>query len=225
MFAASGLLNIVFSPSASLAIEIRFNADACYHGWVVNLTNSPTRSGLHAVFLDRDGVLNEKLPEDRYVTSWSDFRVLPGVPEAIARLNRVGLRVFIVSNQRGIALGLYTASDVLSIHSAFQNLLKKNQARVDGFYFCPHDEGQCNCRKPLPGLFEQAVADFPEITAATSAMIGDSLPDIEFGRSLGMHVVYIEGNPERQKLGARAAMELADLRSRSLAEAVDRLLE
>jgi D-glycero-D-manno-heptose 1,7-bisphosphate phosphatase len=114
---------------------------------------------------------------------------------------------------------------VKAVHTAFEKALAAHGAHVDAFYFCPHDKEQCNCRKPLPGLFEQAVADFPEITAATSAMIGDSLPDIEFGRSLGMHVVYIEGNPERQKLGARAAMELADLRSRSLAEAVDRLLE
>jgi D-glycero-D-manno-heptose 1,7-bisphosphate phosphatase len=96
---------------------------------------------------------------------------------------------------------------------------------VDGFYFCPHDRGQCTCRKPLPGLFEQAVAEFPSIEAATSAMIGDSLSDIEFGRRLGMLTVFIEGDPEHRKPGAEAAAELADLRFGSLAETVNTLLQ
>jgi D-glycero-D-manno-heptose 1,7-bisphosphate phosphatase len=180
--------------------------------------------GLRTVFLDRDGVLNEKMPEGLYVASRADFHLLPGVAEAIGRLNRAGVRVVVVSNQRGIALGLYTAADVNAIHSALQELLANHGAHVDGYYFCPHDKGQCNCRKPLPGLFEQAVVDFPEIAAATSVLIGDSLSDIEFGRRLGMLTVFIEGNPERRKPGAEAAVELADLRFSSLTQAVDHLL-
>jgi len=179
---------------------------------------------LRTVFLDRDGVLNEKMPEGRYVASRADFHLLPGVADAIGRLNRTGVRVVVVSNQRGIALGLYTAADVNDLHSALQELLAHHGAHVDGFYFCPHDKGQCNCRKPLPGLFEQAVAEFPEIAAATSVLIGDSLSDIEFGRRLGMLTVFIEGAPERRKPGAEAALELADLRFPSLTRAVDRLL-
>ena len=179
---------------------------------------------LRTVFLDRDGVLNEKMPEGRYVASRADFHLLPGVAKAIGRLNRAGVRVMVVSNQRGIALGLYTAADVNDLHSALQELLATRGAHVDGFYFCPHDKGQCNCRKPLPGLFEQAVAEFPEIAAATSVLIGDSLSDIEFGRRLGMLTVFIEGAPERRKPGAEAALELADLRFPSLTRAVDRLL-
>jgi D-glycero-D-manno-heptose 1,7-bisphosphate phosphatase len=180
---------------------------------------------LRTVFLDRDGVLNEKMPEGRYVQSWDDMRVLPGVPEAIARLNAAGLRVIVVTNQRGIALGLYTAADVKAIHAGLQRVFAAAGAHVDGFYFCPHDRKECGCRKPLPGLFEQAVADFPEISAASSAMIGDSLSDVEFGRRLGMLTVFIDGNPERQKAGAQAAREMADLRFGSLVEAVDRLLQ
>jgi D-glycero-D-manno-heptose 1,7-bisphosphate phosphatase len=102
--------------------------------------------------------------------------------------------------------------------------LRPHGAHVDGFYFCPHDKGQCNCRKPLPGLFEQAVADFPGITAATSVMIGDSLSDVEFGRRLGMTTVFIDGDPQRQKPGAKAARELADLRYLSLIAAVKDML-
>jgi D-glycero-D-manno-heptose 1,7-bisphosphate phosphatase len=196
----------------------------CYHGWVANSAFRTGTRSLTAVFLDRDGVLNEKMPEGRYVTSWSEFKMLPGVPESIARLNRAGLRVIVASNQRCVALGLCTAADVDAIHCSFQNLLKSRGAHVDGFYFCPHDRGQCNCRKPLPDLYEQATAEFPEITAESSAMIGDSLSDIEFGRRLEMMTVFIDGNPVCQKPGSQAAGSLADLRFASLAEAVDHLL-
>jgi D-glycero-D-manno-heptose 1,7-bisphosphate phosphatase len=191
----------------------------------VNDARDATYPGpVRTVFIDRDGVLNEKMPEGQYVTRRSDFRLLPGVVEGIGLLNRAGLRVVVVSNQRGIALGLYTAEDLLAVHAEFQRLLEAGGARVDGFYFCPHDKEQCNCRKPLPGLFEQAVADFPEIAAAASAMIGDSNSDIEFGRRLGMITVFIDGDPGRQKPGAEEARELADMRFSSLVEAVNGVL-
>jgi D-glycero-D-manno-heptose 1,7-bisphosphate phosphatase len=76
----------------------------------------------------------------------------------------------------------------------------------------------------LPGLFEQAVAQFPEITAASSVMIGDSPTDIEFGRRLGMKTIFVEGDAERRKPGGEEAAKLADLRFGSLPEAVDALL-
>lgn len=190
-----------------------------------NAPKSAFPRDLNTVFLDRDGVLNEKMPEGRYVTGWHEFHLLPGVPEAIARLNRAGLRVVVVSNQRGIALGLYTAADVESIHASLQNLLKTHGAHVDAFYFCPHDKQECNCRKPLPGLFEQAAAQFPDLAAETSVMIGDSLSDIEFGRRLGMKTVFIQAAPERQKPGAHIAAEMADRRCPSLPQAVEILLD
>ncbi len=182
-------------------------------------------SNLSAVFLDRDGVLNEKMPEGAYVTSPASFRILPGVPEAIARLNQAGLRVVVVSNQRGIALGLYTAADVETIHAAFQHALGSHGAHIDAFFLCPHDLGQCNCRKPLPGLFEQAMAQFPAITAASSVMIGDSLVDIEFARRLGMTAILISNNSDQPTPGIESARELADLCFSSLPEAVDKVLE
>jgi D-glycero-D-manno-heptose 1,7-bisphosphate phosphatase len=179
---------------------------------------------LRTVFLDRDGVLNRKMPEGRYVTSLADLQILPGVPEAIARLNRAGLRVVVVTNQRGVALGLYSADDVRQIHDAFQSSLHTHSAQIDAFYVCPHDKHQCECRKPLTGLFDQARADFPEIEAASSVIIGDSLSDIEFGRRLGMTTVFIEGDPLHQKPGADTARQLADACFASLLEATEALL-
>ena len=196
----------------------------CYDYPVTATPPKDLPRNLSTVFLDRDGVLNQKMPEGRYVASWSDFHILPGVAEAIARLNRAGLRVVVVSNQRGIALGLYTAEDVEAIHAAFQRLLIARHAHIDAFFVCPHDHGQCNCRKPLSGLFEQAVARFPSITAATSVMIGDSIVDMEFGRRLGITTILIDSNPELHHPANQAAQDYADFRFPSLQEAVNALL-
>ena len=179
---------------------------------------------VRTVFLDRDGVLNEKMPEGQYVTQWAKFRLLPGVIDAIGRLNRAGMRVIVVSNQRGVAMGLYTSADVDAIHAALRNLLSDEGPSVDGFYFCPHDKGECNCRKPLPGLFQEAVSEFPDIEAAGSVMIGDCLSDVEFARALGMRCIFIDGNRTHQKPGAQIARQLADLVCESLPDAVNRLI-
>ena len=185
------------------------------------------RSNLETVFLDRDGVINRKMPEGQYVTGWEHFVLLPGVSEAIGRLNQAGLRVLVVTNQRGIALGLYTAADVDAIHGQLEDELMRHGAHVDGFYFCPHDKRECDCRKPLPGLFKQAQAQFPEVDTVTSLIVGDSLSDIEFGANLGLKTIFLEGDETarlHQKPGASKAAELADFRFSTLPDAVDWIL-
>ncbi len=172
-------------------------------------------------------MINRKMPEGEYVTGWEHFYLLPGVAEAIARLNQAGLRVLVVTNQRGVALGLYSVTDVEHIHARLQAELAELGAKIDGFYFCPHDKKDCDCRKPLPGLFLQAQAQFPQIEAGTSVMIGDSLSDMEFGRNLGMRTVFIEGDAEaraHQKPGAMKAAEIADAKAETLPDAVEMLL-
>jgi D-glycero-D-manno-heptose 1,7-bisphosphate phosphatase len=192
---------------------------------VTNPSHTLFAGPVTTVFIDRDGVVNEKMPEGRYVTTWRDFHVLPGVVEAIGLLNQARLRVVVVSNQRGIALGLYSIEDVRAINAEFERMLEAAGMHVDGIYFCPHDKKECNCRKPLPGLFEQAAKDIPGISATSSVMMGDSVSDIEFGRRLGMKTIFIEGDPARQKPGSELARELADLSYSSLYEAVNGLLE
>lgn len=191
------------------------------------MTTNPPRivaRNLSTVFLDRDGVLNRKMPEGHYVQSWSDFHILPGVPEAIARLNCAGLRVIVVTNQRGIALGRYTVADVDRIHAAFARELAAHGAHIDAFFLCPHDRDRCNCRKPLPGLFEQAQAQFPGLTAQTSVMIGDSLVDMDFARRLQMTAILIDNSEQESRPGATEAQQTADLRFKSLSDAVAALL-
>jgi D-glycero-D-manno-heptose 1,7-bisphosphate phosphatase len=175
---------------------------------------------LKTIFLDRDGVINRKMPEGKYVSRWDQFEILPGVPDAIAALNRRGLRVVVVSNQRGIALGLYTRADVDSIHNGLQQQLAESGGRVDSFYVCPHGKDGCNCRKPRPGLFEQACTDFPDIEPSEALMIGDSLSDIEFGKNLGLKTIFITGNMEHPKGGVYAASMIADFTFPTLFKAI-----
>ncbi len=181
-------------------------------------------SAVQTVFLDRDGVINEKAPDGDYVRRPKDLKLLKGATHAIARLNRAGVRVVVVTNQRGVALGLYGTDDVRAIQAALERLLAADGAHFDGFYFCPHDVGACNCRKPLTGLFDQARVDFPEIEAASSVMIGDSLSDIEFGRAVGMRTILLEGDPELHGRGTGPTAPQADGHFASLAQAVDLLL-
>jgi D-glycero-D-manno-heptose 1,7-bisphosphate phosphatase len=176
------------------------------------------------VFLDRDGVLNRKLPEGAYVSDWAQFQWLPGAVEAVARMNRAGLTVIVVSNQRGIALGRVSVEQLDLIHDQVRSHLALHGARLDAIYYCPHDHGECNCRKPGTGLFEQAAKDFPQVDAANSVVIGDSLSDIQAGHRLGMRTIFIQGEPDRQKAGAQAAASLADGVADSLQQAVEKHL-
>ena len=176
------------------------------------------------VFLDRDGVINEKMPEGIYVTQPSEFQLISGVAHAISLLNQANIRVIVVTNQRGIAKGLYDSSDLEKIHASFQEQIRAHNAHVDAIFYCPHDKNECNCRKPLPGLFEQASSQFPDIEVSSCVMIGDSWSDIQFGNQLGMRTIFIEVNPERQRPGAEKAREEASYCCNSLSEAIDMLI-
>ena len=176
------------------------------------------------VFLDRDGVLNRKMPEGAYVSDWAQFQWLPGADDAIARMKRAGLTVIVVSNQRGVALGRVSLAQLELIHDNMQSHLARHDARLDAIYYCPHDYGECRCRKPDTGLFEQAWQRFPQANAQNSVVIGDSLSDIEAGGRLGMKTIFIEGEADRQKAGAATAAELADAVAGSLLQAVEKHL-
>jgi D-glycero-D-manno-heptose 1,7-bisphosphate phosphatase len=179
---------------------------------------------IRVVFLDREGVLSRKPPEGQYVADWADFQPLPGMEEAIARLNQAGLTVILVTNQRGVALGRYTGQDVAGLHDQLRGHLGSRGARLDAIYVCSHDVGQCSCRKPQTGLFEQAFVDFPEASPDTSVMVGDSLSDIEAGTRMGMPTVLLAGDPDKQKPEDSRAAAMATETAASLLEWVNRLL-
>lgn len=175
------------------------------------------------VFLDRDGVINRKLPEGKYIAHPRQVELLPGAANAIARLNAAGCTVIVVTNQRGIALGRYTGEDLHIVHQYLQQELNGAGAHIDAFYFCPHDENECSCRKPKTGLFERAFADFPGAEPANSVLIGDSLSDIEAGRTLALRSYFIRGGAGTRKPGSETAERIADAAFDSLGEAVTAL--
>lgn len=149
------------------------------------------------VFLDRDGVLNRKPRPGEYVTCCDELVLLPGVADAVARLNRSARKVIVVTNQRGVALGLYSLEELNRIHCKLADELAARHAHIDHLYFCPHNHGECNCRKPDIGMFEQAFRDFPEARPERCLMVGDSLRDIEAGARAGINTVYVTDDDSR----------------------------
>lgn len=141
--------------------------------------------------MDRDGLINRKAEPHRYITRRDDLVILPGVHEAIRSLNEAGYLVIVVTNQRGIAKGMMSMEDVKDLHDYLLEELAKKGAHIDGFYVCPHDVGQCNCRKPDIGLFLMAEEDFP-IEKNGSWMIGDSESDVYAGERYGVRTLLTD---------------------------------
>ncbi|HEV3255517.1 MAG TPA: HAD-IIIA family hydrolase [Gemmataceae bacterium] len=155
---------------------------------------------MRTVFLDRDGVINRKRPDPEYVTRWEEFEFLPGAKEAVGLLKRAGLRVVVITNQRGISLGRMTEAALQNIHRRMQEQLAARGQAADAVFYCPHDDGQCTCRKPQAGLFWQARRQFPDIDFADSVVIGDALSDLEPGARLGCRTFLIAEGPRRDSI-------------------------
>ena len=143
-------------------------------------------------FLDRDGTINRKAPAGDYIKRPEEVLLLPGAAEAIRRLNDAGIAAIVVSNQRGIALGRMTERDLEEVNAEVCRQLEVVAgARIDAFFHCPHDIGECDCRKPEAGMFRQALERFRWIELTRSVMIGDSDSDVEAGRALGIRTVRL----------------------------------
>ena len=158
--------------------------------------NWPQIDSSWTLFLDRDGVINRRIP-GQYVEDWSSFEFLPGTREAIARFSKIFGHIVVVTNQQGIGKGLMTTTQLEQIHQQMLSAIQDAGGRIDAVYFCP-DLSIHNppCRKPNTGMGHQAKADFPTINFSKSVMVGDSASDIAFGRRLGMQLVLIEGKGE-----------------------------
>lgn len=150
-----------------------------------------------AVFLDRDGVLIEDVD---LLTESTRIRILPGVPEALARLKAAGFALLVVSNQTVVARGLLDEAQVLALHIEVEARLAASGAPpLDGFYFCPHHPKatlacyrcDCECRKPRPGLLLQAAREHG-IDLASSFLVGDRPSDILAGAAAGCRTLWVE---------------------------------
>jgi len=142
-----------------------------------------------AVFMDRDGTVSDEVG---YMNHIDRYRLLPRSAEAIRKLNEAGWLTFVVTNQSGVARGLFDEALVLEVHAALERMLAEKGARLDGIYYCPHHprEGmepwrmECDCRKPRPGMLRRAAAEH-DVDLAGSYMIGDTVLDIEAARNVG----------------------------------------
>ena len=144
------------------------------------------------IFLDRDGTINEEV---EYLHRPEDLRLLPGVGEAIRRLQEYGFAVVVVTNQAGVARGYYEEEDVTVLHDFMNEQLKEQGACIDHFFYCPHHgigkyRVACHCRKPETGMFLMA-EQFYQVDKANSYMIGDKLLDVEAGHNYGVKSVLV----------------------------------
>ena len=143
-----------------------------------------------AVFIDRDGVLNE---ERAFVYRPQDFVLIPGAIEALRLLQTAGYRLVVVTNQSGIARGLYTEADYLALSAHMRRSLQASGIHLDAIEHCPHLPDapvsgyrlECDCRKPKPGMLLRAIRSL-DIDPQTSFLVGDRLSDVEAGRAAGL---------------------------------------
>ena len=147
---------------------------------------------LDTLFLDRDGVINVKL-DGRYVKNTDDFEFMIGAETAISKLSKMFNRILIITNQQGIAKGIMSDNDLGVLHDYMLLELKKYGGVINKIYYCPHLASEsCNCRKPNPGMIQQAIIDFPEIIVEGSYLIGDSDTDILAGNKMGLITVKVD---------------------------------
>ncbi len=142
------------------------------------------------VFLDRDGVINAAPRTGEYVRNWDEFHLLAGVPDWIRLFNALGFLVIVVTNQRGVALGVTEAGAVEDIHRRMREDLAAKGARIDDVFCCPHEEGTCECRKPRRGMIDQACRKW-DIDVSGSVLIGDSSRDAELAGRCGMTFIRV----------------------------------
>ena len=170
--------------------------------------------------LDRDGVVNHD--SEAFIKSPAEWQPIPGSLEAIARLKHAGMRVVIVSNQSGLGRGLFNYDDLFAIHDKMTRQLGELGVALDGIFFCPHTpEAGCECRKPKPGLINDALRRW-NIQTRDGLVVGDSPNDIEAASAAGVAAYGVRtGKP----------IDAADSRWRNvalfdnLAAVADRLLD
>lgn len=179
-----------------------------------------------AVFLDRDGTINENAP-GKYVLRVEDFTLIEGVPEAIGSLCQAGFEVYVVTNQSAIGRGWLDQEKHDTIMRYLNWRVSEAGGTISGVYLCPHlpDEG-CECRKPKTGLIAQALAEHPDIDVGESFLVGDRPEDMQLALNAGLRPIFVlsgHGRHEKEALlekGLDVEAILADL-----AEAARHIME
>ena len=157
-----------------------------------------------AVFLDRDGVINEEVG---YLDSLDKLKIIPGAYEAIRLINESGMKAVVISNQAGVAKGLFTEEFVRKTNDCLQTILSQQGAFINNFYYCPHHptEGTepyrqiCDCRKPAPGMLIKAAQDL-NIDLSVSYLVGDRFLDMEAAKKAGVKGILVKTGTGKELL-------------------------
>ncbi|TXI95635.1 MAG: D-glycero-beta-D-manno-heptose 1,7-bisphosphate 7-phosphatase [Aquabacterium sp.] len=182
-------------------------------------------TGRKVAFLDRDGVINL---DRAYVHKWEEFEFVPGAVDAMRRLREAGYALVVVTNQSGLARGMYSEAEYQALTKAMCSALAQAGAEVEAVYHCPHHpKGQvaewaveCDCRKPAPGMILRAAKELG-VSLADSFLVGDKPSDIEAARAAGVGRAYIVQSDNAESSGGHAQ---ADAAFRDLADCVAHLL-
>lgn len=182
----------------------------------------------NVIFIDRDGVINKRMPPHQHVLRLEDFEILPDVYDALKVCNKNGFPVIMISNQRCIALGSLTEGRLQAIHDGMIKRLEEHNTHLEGIFYCPHNDSDgCNCRKPKPGLFFQAENDLAKrgiyINKKKSWMIGDEITDIMAGKKYGINTAFV--NSRDRKILMQGDEGLAALTAENFLGAMEQIIE
>ncbi|HEY3112694.1 MAG TPA: HAD family hydrolase [Gemmatimonadaceae bacterium] len=174
-----------------------------------------------AVFLDRDGTI---MQDAHYLKSPQQVRLLPGAAAAVKRINDAKVPAIVITNQSGIARGIFTVDDYETVRRQFESLLAADGAHIDASYYCPHHPsvtGPCGCRKPGTKMFEDAIRDF-RLDPKKVAYVGDRWRDVAASKKIGGRGIMIE-SPMTTEEDRRLVRENRIETAASLADAVEML--
>ncbi len=179
------------------------------------------------IFLDKDGTL---IPDIPYNVDPARITLLPGAIEGLRMLHAAGYKFIVVTNQSGVARGLFTEADLVGVEARIRELLGEHGIPLAGFYYCPHHVAgalpeyaiACECRKPEPGMILKAAHEY-DIDLVHSWMIGDILNDVEAGRRAGVRTVLIDNGSETEWV--LTSQRQPHYRARDLQEAAEAILK
>ncbi len=183
-----------------------------------------------AVFLDRDGTINEEVD---FVRTPAELALIAGAAAAVRRLNDAGLVTCVISNQSGVARGFYTEAELVGIHAKLERDLAGAGGRIDRIYYCPHHPTKglppydvvCECRKPAPGMLLTGAREF-DVDLSRSFVVGDRDVDVQVGKAVGAYAILVLTGYGRKTREEIAGTDIVpDFVASDLADAVMHILQ
>ena len=154
------------------------------------------------LFLDRDGVINKKPKENKYILRWSDFVFQPNIFQTLKKINQIGYRIIIITNQQCIGKGMLSIEGLENLHNKMLESFNNNCVVIEKIFYCPHlEEDNCICRKPKPGLLHKAKKEINlELDKLYCYFVGDQISDIITGQAFGCQTILLNTTNANRKV-------------------------